>query len=855
MIKKNLHFFDKDGYNLNFDWNSKFDYWEGNIYLPKVSVGIHANTSIYVLENVNGVFCFPQGSDSDKITFTWDVNNKFVDEFFMFNFDDSYIIKDTSALVYTPNDGPECETLIVNRFDEYEVSLDSNNLSKPLPIHIAFVANERYDATTYNRTLVMSYNGKTIARIKLFAETVEEDERLKVWNSNLGYNITPEDTMIFYNSDIKEYKPDYILLNEKRKELMMEGSNIYPYIGSYKAIINAIKFFGYDNLGIIEYWKNINVNDENFGKVYHSSRYSLTKKETLSVGARTISLPNADFKKINKIALVYSINEPTNKVDEWELPIVKEKFTYTIEEALIKLFALRKKLNNEFMPGSSRIIDVIGEANYFGIQAITKVFSTFGTHEFENKRQLEFEISPGNIIYLTDDRYFKRYIIEKNGEGTDSNSKSDFYNNLLLSNISNTSINDFGTLYGNDYKENYNLEYPDNAYQLYKDYYDEVFVKHTRYEKEQYNDTDDIGAPTSAKVLLTNTTFSDITFENCNLNFNSSISSIQNNHTTKWTITRSQNQFDDDCRNSDVKRNYYRGEYNDLTINDELSNEDKYSVTVYGDNIFITLPYIGYYDVLMEVETSSGTLKKIKKKYIKVEPYDIEIKGFYYDSRDIPDNIEHNTSETNDIYEYINSLLNKFIGWATTEKTRNLENLDSNTVTEDVIDFSLPTYSVLNEFINKGPYINSNIIYKWNAIDNVSYDISLLEPYVKYARYIRNGVDIKPYTWFLLTYNYGKIVGKVNPKWTLVNNLTGTKHIYEGKYFTCLIKTDGNYTINLSLEDTNGNKYEISRNIFVVSPTANYNIYQSYKKEYDNMIEQEQLALSKALQTYSLDES
>ena len=50
-----------------------------------------------------------------------------------------------------------------------------------------------------------------------------------------------------------------------------------------------------------------------------------------------------DYKKINSLSLVYSINEPTGDVDEWELPKVKEKFTYTIEEALIKLFALRKK--------------------------------------------------------------------------------------------------------------------------------------------------------------------------------------------------------------------------------------------------------------------------------------------------------------------------------------------------------------------------------------------------------------------------------------------------------------------------------------------------------------------------------
>ena len=30
----NLQFFDKDGYNLNFNWNERQRYWEGFIYLP-----------------------------------------------------------------------------------------------------------------------------------------------------------------------------------------------------------------------------------------------------------------------------------------------------------------------------------------------------------------------------------------------------------------------------------------------------------------------------------------------------------------------------------------------------------------------------------------------------------------------------------------------------------------------------------------------------------------------------------------------------------------------------------------------------------------------------------------------------
>ena len=108
--------------------------------------------------------------------------------------------------------------------------------------------------------------------------------------------------------------------------------------------------------------------------------------------------------------MVYSINEPTGDVDEWELPKVKEKFTYTIEEALIKLFALRKKLNKEFMPGTSRIIDIIGEANYFGIHGLNKVHDEYAIYESENIERLDFEIYPSKYVHITDNEYFNRYI-------------------------------------------------------------------------------------------------------------------------------------------------------------------------------------------------------------------------------------------------------------------------------------------------------------------------------------------------------------------------------------------------------------------------------------------------------------
>ena len=51
------------------------------------------------------------------------------------------------------------------------------------------------------------------------------------------------------------------------------------------------------------------------------------------------------------------------------------------------------------------------------------------------------------------------------------------------------------------------------------------------------------------------------------------------------------------------------------------------------------------------------------------------------------------------------------------------------------------------------------------SIGEVKAEMAKLNPLVKYTRYIRNGVDVKPYTWFLLGYEFSKIAGKVNPQW------------------------------------------------------------------------------------------
>lgn len=654
MVVKNLEFFDKDGYNLNLNWNDDRHIWEGNIFFPRVSVGLYENTTIYVVEykgeQADDDYTYPMGEGN--IAFQWDLANSFVDEFFMFDFDEDYELKDTSALIYTPYDGPICETLIINRFEKYIAPLlgSAQNIEQDdlLEIHVAFMADENSAETTYKRTLVMSYeNGYTkyeIARITFFAETIEEDERLKIWNENLGYNLKPEDTMIFKHSDIHEYMPDFEILNEKRKELMLEGHNIYPYIGSYKAILNAIKFFGYDNLNIVEYWRNINEYDSEFGKIYRTYVYTIKDRKTLSTKRKPITLNTKDFQKLSNISLVYNVNHPEEdeetgkKYDEYGLPNViedfdkskRDDFILTIEEALIKLFALKKKLNNEFMPGSTKITDIIGEGNYFGINLIGNNPQISTVNYIESKGYVDFTVFPNKHCYITENEDFARYIAEikelhvdetlgglkdKTIEEiskfyADNDSDSDAINEIdtrSLGKIISKEKNDFVC---DIYEEYYNITY-DNKFGDAKKYglreipearniYKDIVLDDV--PNDPYGVNDVVPDMTICAKVILKGQFS----ENID---GSSIIEWKIIYTTdpdkNWTATRT----------GDVK--------------------------TFG-NLFVQLPYLGNYDVEMTVwDVYNHCCKQYTKDAIIVEPYNIDIRGFYYDARPLPDGLKY----------------------------------------------------------------------------------------------------------------------------------------------------------------------------------------------------------------------
>ncbi len=420
-IWKYLQFFDKNGKNYNFDYDPTLDKWTGQIFLPQVSVGLFEVGQLFILQefiNSNTTakqWGFPHDSElSSSATGSggWDVEwlEDSPDAFLLFQYNKLFQPEYQSSLVQEV-DGPPIEI-----YDSIEVMLDydpAQFYDTDWYLHTSVITSETVELNfairsdvenTFRRTLIIRDRStlKLVAEFVVVGETIEEDERLKIMTQNFGYSVLAQDSTVFRNTDVNESLPDYTEINIKRKEMMLEGHNIYSFIGSYKGLVNAIKFFGYDNLTVKEFWRNVNKTSPRYGKYIHSNPIQLFDPQ-VNLQDSGITLPNKNYRKTSLFSLIYQLNKiKPDEYDEDDLPLVAETSDYTIEEVLIKLFGLKRKLENEFLPLNAHIKDIIGEADYFGLNEITTSISRNDTNTLQIGMSADFCVTPKDCTYLKD---------------------------------------------------------------------------------------------------------------------------------------------------------------------------------------------------------------------------------------------------------------------------------------------------------------------------------------------------------------------------------------------------------------------------------------------------------------------
>ena len=404
-------FFDKAGDNANFTYSESLDKWTGTIYIDSVSVDLIEYEPLYVLQqvydNVNAAqlgLRYPRklnftgvcaGATEQNVQLRWKdevvgstATN--VPEIFLWSMQnypgpDPSIAKHDNvdidlgsfaADAVGPTVGPP-----IGGTGQSLANATSNFKDEALSVRVGL---QGATAGSYYRTLQIvdpnyltedpynTFTGCTtsshvFAEITFYGETIGEDERLETMLENFGTDIQGNDFKIFDDVDINEAYPDYQKLNYKRKELLLQWEQIFPYTGSYKALINILKYFGYDQVTLKEYWLNIEDylgnNPEGISKVTYKQTpiEDLFSTEPKSATAPANMIPSKLFKKTSKFGLFYDITRDSGEYDADGIPIVEEAFLFSNEEILIKLFALKQKLKNYFLPLNARIVDIVGE--------------------------------------------------------------------------------------------------------------------------------------------------------------------------------------------------------------------------------------------------------------------------------------------------------------------------------------------------------------------------------------------------------------------------------------------------------------------------------------------------------------
>ena len=251
---------------------------------------------------------------------------------------------------------------------------------------------------TENRalTITMKVVDKIIAYFDIYGESEGEDERHDINLNNRNLNILKmQDYFIFKEVDIKEKGIDQIILNRKRKELLEIYPEMFNNIASYKSVIQAINFFGYNDLSFTEFYQNINPESNKFGQLYNIDLNNIFDKVIKGQEYSNMGLNNSkdnNYRKTNLYALNYKITDTKGNFIN----------AYSLEEVRYKLTALKNWLTENILPFGTKITDINGKYNMdtdITLKHESYKVQTFKIEEYS--KPVDFSISGYNIPVTT----------------------------------------------------------------------------------------------------------------------------------------------------------------------------------------------------------------------------------------------------------------------------------------------------------------------------------------------------------------------------------------------------------------------------------------------------------------------
>ncbi len=283
----------------------------------EMSIGVYYSQAIYLISDQEVLDISIEDCDIFRIIDISKVDNK----------------ENINDILYTNIDDITCSSIISNG------SIINNKYIHPLYIYAKSDNMAEYVADiTIDNDIVFRISGA-------FHPIIEEYE---IQLRNIGCRFPQDISKAIFEGNLFNDDIDYILLNRKYKELLLNSIDIIHKKGSWKSIIDSFNWFGWEDIAHLrEYWKRGN------HLVYQDlcSEYITDFDDNLN-----------DILKSTYISIYYCINKDKSSgavEDEWSDGLFPEpvhqlednyNYKYTEIELMLKLMMLGNYFSSFFVP-------------------------------------------------------------------------------------------------------------------------------------------------------------------------------------------------------------------------------------------------------------------------------------------------------------------------------------------------------------------------------------------------------------------------------------------------------------------------------------------------------------------------
>lgn len=194
-------------------------------------------------------------------------------------------------------------------------------------------------------------NDGTIIRIG--AEFFTDNEVLQINLRNMGVEIPNDICRAFYSTDLFEENPNYVLLNRKWRELLQNYMNVIGNKGSYKSLLNSMKWFEYGPLTLLrEVWKYDTPAGTKYAiKPIKQYLTEETRKELCALAKTTHYILSQPAWSSHQTSPQFTTVQPVEYNHDWnEEALVNTSARWAKDEMRMKMTLLGQFFETYFMP-------------------------------------------------------------------------------------------------------------------------------------------------------------------------------------------------------------------------------------------------------------------------------------------------------------------------------------------------------------------------------------------------------------------------------------------------------------------------------------------------------------------------